>query len=100
MVAVRNYNGAGASAAGNVDKSARLILLCNKSFYRRGFGADNSDNPMCRNHISEADIDKFHHKIICAVLSESFNILYLFADFFKLCLDFDNELCNFRIVCL
>ena len=99
VIAVCENDGAGFSAAGNVDHATAIARVLDQTLDRRGIGADDGDDAVRCDHVAVSDADEFHN-IVTLSLKKLFNILDLFADLFQFAFDFHNKLCDGNVASL
>ena len=64
VLAVRDDHGARAAAAGHVDGASLVLGVLNEALDGGGIRADQCDHTVHGNHISKADVDKFHNFLL------------------------------------
>ena len=60
VIAVHDDHAPGLASAGDVDDATVILGILNQTLDGSRIGANQSDNAFCCDHVSIADVDKFH----------------------------------------
>ncbi len=91
MTAVHYHNGSCFASVSCVNGSAVVASLLNEALYGSRLGTYDSNYPVCRHHISVANIYQFHSLLY---------ILYLLAYLLYLSLHINDYLCDIEVLSL
>lgn len=68
MAGIRDDHRSGTPTVGSIDQSSPIARVADNPFNRGGFGANDGDDPIGRDDITEADIDELYvHKLTKAL---------------------------------